>query len=149
MFAKYAAAALLCTAALPAMAAQCDVTIESNDAMQFNLKEITVDKSCEEFTVNLKHVGKLPVSAMGHNWVLTKAADFQATATAGMAAGLANNHLQPGDERVIASTSMIGGGEETSVTFDVSKLAANEEYTFFCSFPGHWAVMKGALKLSS
>lgn len=149
MFAKFALAAVLSAAALPAMAANCETVIEGNDAMQFNLKEITVDKSCEKYTVKLKHVGKLPVAAMGHNWVLTTQADMQATATDGMAAGAPNDYIKPNDERVIAHTDLIGGGEETSVTFDVSKLKAGEDYAYFCSFPGHWAIMKGTLKLSS
>jgi len=149
MFAKFALAAVLSAAALPAMAAQCEATIEGNDAMQFNLKEMTVDKSCEEFTVHLKHVGERPVETMGHNWVLTTTADMQTTATDGMAAGAAAGYIKPDDERVIAHTDMIGGGQESSVTFDVSKLKEGEEYTYFCSFPGHWAVMKGTLKLSS
>lgn len=149
MSVRHIAALALSMACAPAFAAQCDVTVESNDAMQFNVKEITVDKSCTEFTVNLKHVGKLPKAAMGHNWVLTKTADMNAAATEGVAAGLANDYVKPDDARVIAHTKMIGGGEATSVTFDVSKLAAGENYTYFCSFPGHWAIMKGTLKLSS
>ena len=44
-------------------------------------------------------------------------------------------------------TKVIGGGESDSVTFDVSKLAAGQDYTYFCSFPGHFAMMKGTLKL--
>jgi len=149
MFAKFALAAILSAAALPAMAANCETVIEGNDAMQFNLKEITVDKSCEKYTVTLKHVGKLPVSAMGHNWVLTTTDNMEATAKDGMAAGAANGYLKPNDDRVIAHTDMIGGGEESSVTFDVNKLTAGENYTYFCSFPGHWAIMKGTLKLNS
>lgn len=149
MFAKFALAAVLSAAALPAMAATCETVIEGNDAMQFNLKEITVDKSCEKYTVTLKHVGKLPVSAMGHNWVLTTTENMEAAAKDGMAAGAANGYLKPDDDRVIAHTDMIGGGEESSVTFDVSKLNAGQDYTYFCSFPGHWAIMKGTLKLGS
>ena len=149
MFAKLALAALLSAAALPAMAAECETTIEGNDAMQFNVKEITVDKSCEKYTVHLKHVGKLPKASMGHNWVLTKDADFQATASEGVAAGAANNYVKANDARVIAHTDLIGGGESTSTKIDVSKLEAGQGYTFFCSFPGHWAIMKGSLKLGS
>jgi azurin len=148
MLAKFTFAAVLAVASVPAMAA-CDVTVEANDAMQFNTKEITVDKTCKEFTVNLKHVGKLPKASMGHNVVITKKADEQAVATDGMAAGLDKDYVKPDDARVIAHTSVIGGGESTSVTFDVSKLAAGEEYAFFCSFPGHWAVMTGKLQLGS
>ncbi len=149
MLAKVAFAALLSAMTLPALAAGCETTIEGNDAMQFNTKEMVVDKSCKEFTVHLKHVGKLPKNAMGHNWVLTKEADKQGVANDGMAAGLDKDYVKPGDARVIAHTKVIGGGESDSVTFDTSKLSAGEKYTFFCSFPGHWSVMTGTLKLSS
>jgi len=148
MSAKIIATALLSLASVSAYA-QCEVTVEGNDAMQFNVKEITVDKQCKAFKVTLKHVGKLPKAAMGHNWILTKTADFQPTATAGMSAGAANDYMQPGDARIIAHTKMLGGGESDTVTIDVSKLTAGQNYTYFCSFPGHWAMMKGTLKLSS
>lgn len=142
---KIAACVLLSAAVAPAWAA-CEATIEGNDQMQFNLKEIVVDNSCTEFTVHLKHVGKLPKSAMGHNWVLAKTADVQALATEGAKAGPSKDYLNDGDARIVAHTKLIGGGETDSVTFDVSKLAAGEAYTYFCSFPGHWAMMKGVLK---
>ncbi|MYN12155.1 azurin [Pusillimonas sp. TS35] len=147
MLAKITFAAILAAASVPAMAA-CDITIEANDAMQFNTKEVTVDKSCKEFTVNLKHVGKLPKASMGHNVVISKKSDEQGVATDGMAAGLDKDYVKPGDARVIAHTAVIGGGETTSVKFDVSKLEAGQEYAFFCSFPGHWAVMTGKLTLA-
>src|SRR3546814_2419062 len=67
MLVKATFAALLSIMSASAMAAQCEATIESNDAMQFNTKEMTVDKTCKEFTVHLKHVGQLPKAAMGHN----------------------------------------------------------------------------------
>ena len=149
MLAKVTLTALLSVMSLPVLAAQCEATVESNDAMQFNVKEMTVDKECKEFTVNLKHVGQLPKNAMGHNWVLTKESDKQAVATEGMSAGLEKEYVKSDDPRVIAFTKIIGGGESTSVKFDTSKLAAGENYTFFCSFPGHSAIMTGSLKLSS
>lgn len=147
MLAKTTLALLLSTSALPVLAAQCEATVESNDAMQYNVKEIVVDKSCKQFTLHLKHVGKMPKVAMGHNLVLTKEADKQAVATEGVGAGLAQDYVKAGDARVIAHTKVIGGGESDSVTFDVSKIAAGEDYAYFCSFPGHWAMMKGTLKL--
>jgi len=149
MLARPLAAAFLLVACAPVYAAQCEVTVEGNDAMQFNLKEIVVDKACQEYKVTLKHAGRLPKAAMGHNWVLTKEGDFQATAKDGMAAGAANDYLKPNDARVIAHTKMLGGGETDTVTFAVNKLQAGQSYTFFCSFPGHFAIMKGTLKLSS
>lgn len=145
MIRKSALAALLAALALPvaAVAADCSVVVESNDAMQFDTKEIVVDRSCDEVTVNLKHVGKLPAAAMGHNWVLTKKDDMQAVAADGAAAGLDNDYVKPNDDRVIAYTKVIGGGEETEITFDVSDLDKDDDYGFLCSFPGHWAVMQG------
>lgn len=148
---KLAPIVLLSALALPGLAAaqECATTITGNDAMQFDVKEMTVDKSCKEFTVTLKHVGKLPVTAMGHNWVLTREQDMQAVATEGIAAGLDNDYVKPNDARVIAHTDMIGGGQEATVKVDVAKLKAGEKYSFFCSFPGHWSIMKGSLTLGS
>ncbi len=147
MIRKLAVATVLTALAVPAFADDCVVTIEGTDQMTFNLSQIDVKKSCEKFTVNLKHVGQLPAAAMGHNWVLSKSEEYQAVAQEGMALGLDKNYVNDADERVIAHTSVVGGGEETSVTFDVSKLQEGQAYTYFCSFPGHFALMNGSLKL--
>lgn len=143
-------AALLFAALLagPALAANCDVEIEGNDAMQFNKTSIAVPASCKQFTVKLKHVGKLPKAAMGHNWVLSKATDAQGVATDGIPAGLDKAYVKPGDARVVAHTKVIGGGEADAVSFDVAKLKAGESYAWFCSFPGHASIMKGTLALA-
>ncbi|AJO76277.1 MULTISPECIES: azurin [Pseudomonas] len=147
MFAKLVAVSLLTLASSQLMAAECKVDVDSTDQMSFNTKEITIDKSCKTFTVNLTHSGSLPKNVMGHNWVLSKSADMAGIATDGMAAGIDKNYLKEGDSRVIAHTKIIGAGEKDSVTFDVSKLTAGESYEFFCSFPGHNSMMKGAVVL--
>jgi azurin len=104
-----------------------------------------VPASCKNFTVTLKHIGKAPKAAMGHDWVLTHAADMQAVALEGMAAGPSNDYLKADDPKIIAHTKMVGGGETTSVTFPVSKLKAGEQYMYFCTFPAHDQLMKGTL----
>ncbi|MGA0587624.1 azurin [Dyella sp. KRB-257] len=142
------ALALLNLVAAPAWAAtQCSTTIEANDAMQFNKSSIEVPKTCKQFTVTLKHTGKLPKAAMGHNWVLTTAADEAGVLGDGSAAGLGNNYLKPGDSRVIAHTKVIGGSESDSTTIKVAALKPGGAYAFFCSFPGHAALMKGTLSV--
>jgi len=136
---------ILSTISLESFSADCEQVIEGNDALQFNLKTMAVSASCETVTVTLKHTGQLPANIMGHNWVLTKLSDFMSVAQAGGAAGLENEYVPQNDSRVIAYSKIIGGGESTTVTFSVSDLSSNESYTFFCSFPGHYAIMQGSL----
>ena len=132
---------------LHAAAKTCSVAIGSNDAMQFDKQEIRIAADCTQVKLTLRHTGALPTEVMGHNWVLTTTADMQAAATDGMSAGLDKDYVKAGDARIIAHSKIIGGGETTSVTFAVSKLAAGTAYTYFCSFPGHWGIMKGTLAL--
>ena len=121
---------------------ECSQTIEGNDLLQFSLAEVRVSASCEDVTITLEHVGMLPANIMGHNWVLTTTADYMPVASAGQAAG-PPEYLPTGDPRVIAATELIGGGEQTSVTFDISELAPGGDFTFFCTFPGHFVLMNG------
>ena len=121
----------------------CALQIAGNDMMQFDKKVLQVDSACQQVKLTLTHSGQLPKAAMGHNWVLTKAADKTATVAAGVTAGPQHGYLQKGDKRIIAATGMIGGKEQTSVTFPTSKLKVGEKYVFFCTFPGHVALMTG------
>lgn len=141
--------ALCATAAAPVFAADCATTVEANDMMQFNTKSITVPKACKSFSVTLKHVGKLPKTSMGHNFVVTTAADLTAVNADGMKAGAASDYVKKDDARVIAHTKVIGGGESTTIEIPVAKIKTGTDYSFFCSFPGHAGIMKGALKLGS
>ena len=133
----------------PAAAAggECEAVIVSDDAMKFDPKEIQVKSSCKQYKITLKHEGKMPKSAMGHNVVLSKSADKDGVLADGQTAGEANNYVKAGDERVVAHTKLLSGGEQDSVTFDVSKLAKGEAYEYYCSFPGHYATMNGKLTL--
>lgn len=144
---SFAGLALACFANV-ASAKTCALTIEGTDAMQFNTKELTVEKGCTEVKLTLKHVGKLPKSSMGHNWVLTTEKDMQPVLAAGMQAGLAAEYLPKGDARVIAATKLVGGGESADVTFKVADLKSGESYKFFCTFPGHSGLMNGTLKVA-
>lgn len=125
------------------LAEDCQLEIEGNDVMQFNKKQLEVSKSCENITVKLIHTGKADKKIMGHNWVLVKTSDYSAVGPDSMSAGIENDFVKKDDARIIAYTKVIGGGEETSVTFPMSKLNASEKYTFLCTFPGHFALMKG------
>lgn len=128
-----------------AVVADCSTEIQGNDAMQFNVNSITVPASCTDFTIKLTHSGTMPVAAMGHNVVITTQADMATVAADGIPAGVASDYIKAGDTRVIAHTKLIGGGENASVTFPVAKIKDGGPYEFFCSFPGHSAVMKGTI----
>ncbi|MDH5822236.1 azurin [Luteimonas sp. RD2P54] len=154
MIRQLSAFGLLCAVGLgalsvsaPAQAAGCSATVEANDAMQFSTRALSVPASCKEFEVTLKHTGQLPVVAMGHNFVVGKTADIGGINAEGMAAGAENDYVKPGDARVIAASSLVGGGQSTTVKIPVGKLKAGEDYTFVCTFPGHAAIMRGTLTL--
>lgn len=140
----------LAVSLMPAMAAAntCEVAVSAADGMAFDTRAISVPASCETFTVNFTHKGRLPKGGMGHNWVLTRSADLQDVAKAGGEAGIANDFLPQDDSRVIAATPLLGGGENASVSFRTDALSKDESYSFFCSFPGHWAMMRGSLTLT-
>jgi len=141
---------MICAAMMvtPCFAATCNVTIEADDAMRFTPDQIEVPTSCETFTVQLKHTGRLPKLAMGHNWVLVKQVDLNGVARTSMTAGQASDYIDPTDTRVIAHTALIGAGESTSITFPVNKLQAGVRYSFLCTFAGHSPIMQGTLKLA-
>ncbi len=126
---------------------ECAIIINSDDKMTFDTKEIAIKSSCKDFTVTLKHTGTMPKAGMGHNVVITKAADKDGVISDGTTAGADKDYLKPDDARVVATTKLIGGGETDTVSFPVSKLAKGENYVFFCSFPGHSALMQGTVKL--
>ena len=132
------------TAAAPA-AGNCATTVEANDAMQYNTKEIQVSKACKEFTITLKHTGTQPKTSMGHNLVIGKSEDMDGIFKDGVGAAT-TDYVKPDDARVVAHTKLIGGGEEASLTLDPAKLAGGE-YKFACTFPGHGALMNGKVTL--
>lgn len=120
--------------------------IEGNDQMQYNLKTLEV-KAGQKVELTLNHVGKMTIEAMGHNWVLLKpGTDVAAFATASIAAK-DNDYIAPDQmDSVIAHTKMLGGGESDTITFDAPEAGT---YTFICTFPGHYALMKGEFIVSA
>jgi azurin len=142
-------AVLLLAAGTAAYADPCKISIESNDMMQFNVRELAVPANCAEVEVTLHHSGKLGATVMGHDWVLAKEADVSGVVNAGLAAGAARGYLPEGDARIIAATKVVGGGESTTVKFSTTALAAGARYAYFCTSPGHSSMMKGKFLFGS
>ncbi len=117
------------------------IVISGNDLMKFDKSEIKV-KAGQKVKVTLRHKGKLDINVMGHNFVVLKKGVNMA-AFAGKAAASKDNQYIPKDTKdVIAHTGLIGAGQTTTVEFVAPEAGT---YDFLCSFPGHYAMMKGKL----
>lgn len=117
------------------------ITVESSDQMKYNVSQIKV-KAGQSITLTLKHTGKMPVEAMGHNLViLQRGTDVAAFANLA-ARAKSTGYIPAGSKQVIAATKVIGGGQTTTITFTAP---AKGIYDFICSFPGHYGIMKGKL----
>ncbi|RRO14427.1 azurin [Flavobacteriaceae bacterium 14752] len=116
-----------------------EIILTGNDQMRFNLKEIKVDAG-DKVKLTLKHIGQLDVKVMGHNFVLLKPeTNINKFATKAVDAK-DNDYIPQESNAVIVHTKMIGGGEQTTITFDAPEKGV---YDFICSFPGHVALMQG------
>lgn len=116
-----------------------EVSIEGTDQMTFNKNEIKVPAG-STVKLTLTHVGSLPATVMGHNVVILKEGT-DVTEFAQKAVNFPDNNYVPEDATsVVAHTKIVGGGESTTIEFEAP---APGTYTFICSFPGHYAMMKG------
>lgn len=123
----------------------CDITVEGTDQMKYNTTELKV-AGCSEVKLTLKHTGKLPKAAMGHNLVITAKADMAGVAGDAIKSGPAKDYA-PSGAKVIAATKLLGGGESDTITFKTDKFKKGTDYVFFCTFPGHNSVMNGKVSL--
>ena len=128
-------------------ASNCEIKIEGSDMMKYDVAEITLDTSCEQTKISLKHAGKLPINAMGHNVVIVEEKNLsKITQQINFSLGVEKGYL-PESQEIIFISSMVGGGDTTELEMDMSKLDKTKNYVFFCSFPGHWALMRGKIKI--
>ncbi|MCU0791471.1 MAG: azurin [Opitutaceae bacterium] len=120
-----------------------EIALTANDAMQFSLAELTAAPG-EKIALKLTHVGKLPKTAMGHNWMLFAALpEAEITKLLMDAMKNAPDYLPADRSSILARTKLLGGGESDTVVFTAP--AKPGAYPFYCSFPGHFAMMKGKL----
>jgi azurin len=103
-----------------------NVSMITDDRMKFNLRKITV-KAGQKIKLTLTHTGKLDKRIMGHNVVFLNKE---------------NDYIPIGSSAVLAHTKMLGGGETTTIEFTAPEAGT---YDYICSFPAHYAMMKGKL----
>ena len=116
------------------------IVLNSYDNMMYDKKTIEV-KYGKNIMLTLNHKGKIGKEFMGHNFVLLKKGvnvdEFAKKATLAK-----SNDYIPNSDETIAFTKMLGGGESTTISFMAPEAGT---YTYLCSFPGHYMIMRGEL----
>ena len=117
------------------------IHIQAIPGLLYDLKEVKA-KPGERLTIEFKNTGSIP-----HNWVLVKAGKLQEV---GMASNnmLANPkavelHYVPESDDVLHYSPMLYHNQRHLLNMNAPKEPGR--YPYLCTFPGHWAVMKGEL----
>lgn len=117
-----------------------NIGLTGNDLMQYSVKEIKV-KAGQEVNLTLRHIGKLDLKVMGHNFVLLKiGTEIPAFSIEAANVGEVKDWIPNDGKDIIVHTKMLGGGQSTSISFTAPPVGI---YDFICSFPGHSGMMKG------
>ncbi len=116
------------------------VILNSFDNMIYDKNKIEVN-SGKNIILTLNHKGKVSKEFMGHNFVLLKKG-VNVDEYAKKAVLAKSNDYIPNSDEAIAYTKMLGGGESTTISFLAPKAGI---YTYICTFPGHYMMMRGEL----
>ena len=122
------------------------ITITGNDQMRYDTTSFEVAPG-ERVQLVLKNVGVLPKIAMGHNLIiLKKGVNVAAFAQAAIPAAVTD--YIPADRMgdIFVHTKLLGPGESDTIEFTAPNEPGN--YDYLCSFPGHWALMKGIMTVN-
>jgi azurin len=137
--------------AIPAFASGSDddvrtIHVKGLDNMKFDVELIEAEPG-ERIRIVLETVSNMPPQAMQHNLaIIDLGTDLESFSMASMQAR-DNDYIAPEyEDRVIANTAMIPGGETSEVTFTVPDTPG--DYDFVCTWPGHFmAGMVGILRV--
>jgi azurin/sugar phosphate isomerase/epimerase len=120
-----------------------EIVVEVALGLQYVQKQLTA-KAGEKLTLILKNPDVVP-----HNWVLARPGSLQKlgdlcnlmiTDPQGLA-----RHYVPDSKDVLAYTDMVNPKQDFTIHFTAP--AEKGDYPFLCTFPGHWMVMNGVLKV--
>ena len=86
---------------------------------------------------------------MGNNLVILEPDRLQAIGEASMILAAdpsgVGMHYVPDDKGVIAMSRLLQPTESYAIYFNTPEEPG--EYTFICTFPGHWMIMRGILEI--
>ena len=120
-----------------------ELVIEAALGLQYVQKQLTA-KAGEKLTIVFKNPDVVP-----HNWMLAKPGTLQkignlANLMITDPQGLAK-HYVPDSDDVLAYTDMTN--PQASFTIHITAPKEKGDYPYLCTFPGHWMVMNGVLKV--
>lgn len=122
------------------------INVKGTDNMKFDVNLIEAAPG-ETIRITFETVSNLPKQAMGHNIaIIDLGVDLEEFVMASISAR-DNDYIAPEfEDRVIAHTAMIGGGETSTIEFTVPETPGDYEYA--CTFPGHYqGGMVGVLRV--
>jgi len=113
------------------------------EAMKYDLKEFTV-KPGQTVEITFENP-----DAMAHNMVIVKPKMMSKVGQAGDKMmkdkkGLEKNYV-PAMPEVLFSTPLVNPGQTYKLTFKAPETAG--DYPYVCTFPGHWTLMNGVMKV--
>ena len=116
-------------------ASNCEIKIEGSDMMKYDVAEITLDTSCEQTKISLKHAGKLPINAMGHNVVIVEEKNLsKITQQINFSLGVEKGYL-PESEDIIFISAMVGGEIPPNWKWICQNSTNPRVMSFFAAFP--------------
>jgi azurin len=108
------------------------------DEIAFDKTKLTVKPGTVEITFTNK---SSPDADMPHNFILVKpGTNTDELGAAGITAGAAKNFI-PDSPAIIKATGLLKGGQKEVISVQLE----SGTYPYFCSYPGHAALMKGIL----
>jgi azurin len=122
------------------------IRLTGNDELKFNRTKFTV-KAGQTVKVVMRNIGSQPISSAGHNFTLLKEGvkpeTFGPKCT--KQGGKVENDYLPESlrDRVLATTELLGPGEEDRVVFEAPQKPGERAY--LCTFTGHFPTMKGTM----
>ncbi|GAA5136998.1 hypothetical protein GCM10023213_12980 [Prosthecobacter algae] len=120
-----------------------EIIVDAALGLQYVQKQLTA-KAGEKLTLTFKNPDVVP-----HNWLLAKPGSLQKlgdqvnlmiTDPKGLA-----KHYVPDSQDVLVYTDMTNPKEQFTIHFEAPK--EKGDYPYLCTFPGHWMVMNGVLKV--
>jgi len=111
--------------------------------MKYEQTEFTVEAGTE-VSLTFDNVATSP--AMKHNVVILDGTSDELVQRVGNAALQATDSgYIPDDDAILAATDMADPGETVSMTFTAPSEPGT--YTYICTFPGHYMMMQGTMRV--